>query len=104
MTRTPDTFELMQGRDDRSGAKTRGVSVRSDLIDLTLVLHHTTERAILVSDDGKKDGARWLPRSKVEYRFTGRLTEGERYDGRMVEMEVIEVALPEWLAEQKGLV
>lgn len=39
---------------------------KSDLVDLTLCLHHRTERAILVSDTGERDDAVWLPLAHVE--------------------------------------
>lgn len=103
MTRTPDTYEFMQGCDDRSDAIHGNASVRSDLVDLMLVLHRATAKAILVSEDGTHRDAVWLPKSQVEYSLANRLTEGERADGRSVDMEVITVALPEWLAKQKGL-
>jgi hypothetical protein len=66
-------------------------STRSDLIDLTLQLHHETERAILVSDDGSPDGAVWLAKSLIEF--------SPVRDGR-----IVEVTLPEWLATERGLV
>ena len=40
---------------------------RSELIDLTMHLHHETEKAILVSDDGDRAKAVWLPKSAVEF-------------------------------------
>ena len=64
--------------------------MKSDLIDVTMQLHHRTDRAILVSDDGDKDNAVWLPLSQVEV-----LTK---------ENGIIEVTMPGWLAVEKGLV
>ena len=63
--------------------------MKSDLIDVTMQLHHRTDRAILVSDDGDKDNAVWLPLSQVEVL--------PKNDG------MVEVTMPEWLAVEKGL-
>lgn len=62
---------------------------RSDIIDLTVDLHHETDRAVLVSDTGDKEDAVWLPLSQIEIEPDG---------GTHV------VSLPEWLASEKGLV
>ena len=63
--------------------------MRSDIIDIEGQIHAKTERAILFSDDGEKDGAVWLPLSQVEVdmRAGGAAT----------------VTLPEWLAVERGL-
>lgn len=69
---------------------------RSDLIDLALVIHHETrvgedgQGAVLVSDDGDRRKAVWLPKAAVEI---------ERKGG----VDVV-VTLPERLAIEKGLV
>jgi hypothetical protein len=63
---------------------------KSDLIDITMQLHAETEKAVLVSDDGDKAKAIWLPLSQVEI---------ERKDGG-----IVVVTMPEWLATQRGLV
>lgn len=63
---------------------------KSDLVDLTLCLHHRTERAILVSDTGERDDAVWLPLAHAEI---------EQIKGRMVM-----VTVPEWLALREGLI
>lgn len=63
---------------------------RSDLIDITVQLHHETDKAVLVSDDGEKDNAVWLPRSMIEI------------DGK--KDNILEITLPEWLAMDKGLI
>lgn len=60
------------------------------LTDVSVMLHHETEKAILVSDDGEKSKAIWLPKSQVEFVHKQR--------------GMIEVTLPEWLATDKGLV
>lgn len=65
------------------------VSGASDLIDLEMHLHHATERAVLVSDDGDKAKAVWLPLSQVEVAPRTGAT--------------VTVTCPEWLAIEKGL-
>lgn len=61
---------------------------KSNIIDLDLHLHHETEKAVLVSEDGNKDNAVWLPLSQIEI---------ESESGYVV------VTLPEWLSLEKGL-
>ncbi len=61
-------------------------------ITLSVHLHYETDAAILVSDDGVRSHAVWLPLSQIE-----------APDDRELET-VIEVEVPEWLATQKGLV
>jgi len=68
--------------------------MRSDLVDLLLFEHHRTAAAILVSDTGEEKDAVWLPLSQVEI---------EAKPGRPGGREVI-VTMPQWLAEQRGLV
>jgi len=69
---------------------------RSDLVELTLHQHHETRQgevnfgAYLVSDDGEREGAVWLPKSQCER-------------GRNVGPGVFEFEMPEWLATDKGL-
>ena len=63
--------------------------MKSDLLDVTMQLHYRTDRAILVSDDGDKENAVWLPLSQVEVL--------PKNDG------MVEVTMPEWLAVEKGL-
>lgn len=67
---------------------------KSDLVDLELCLHAETGKALLVSDDGDKKYAKWLPKSQVEFEHR------ERGNG----MALVFVTLPEWLAIDKGLV
>lgn len=63
---------------------------KSDLIDILACRHAETNRAILISDDGEKKNAVWLPKQHVEIEEakTGYVT----------------VTMPEWLALDKGLI
>jgi hypothetical protein len=64
--------------------------MRSNLTDLDVVLHHETKMAYLVSTDGDRDSAVWVPKS---------LCELVHKDGRTYEM-----TLEQSVAEDKGLV
>ena len=61
--------------------------MRSDLIDIVIVIMIKRPNAILVSDGTKQA---WLPRSQIEI-------ENE-------DLKFSTVTLPEWLAIEKGLV
>lgn len=61
--------------------------MKSNVVDVEVKLHHQTERAILVSDDGDKANAVWLPLSQIEW---------DEADGI--------VTMPEWLATEKGFI
>lgn len=64
----------------------------SEVIDLTLHLHHETDKAILVSDDGNRNKGVWLPLSQIEV------------DRESLKAPAIIVTAPTWLAVDKGLV
>jgi hypothetical protein len=65
---------------------------RRDKIDIevTIIRDVDSDAAILVSEDGDEDNAVWLPRSQIEYTT-------DRHG-------LTTVTLPEWLAEDKGLI
>lgn len=60
------------------------------ITDITVALHHETDKAVLVSNDGDREKAIWLPKSQIEV---------EHKQGN-----VVVVTLPEWLAKDKGLI
>lgn len=62
----------------------------SNLIDLTVQVHHMTDRAVLISDTGETDDAVWLPLSQCEVL--------QRPNCMAI------VTMPEWLAVERGLV
>lgn len=65
----------------------------SEVIDLTLHDHPPgTSKAILVSDDGNREKAVWLPLSQIEV------------DRESLKAPAIIVTMPTWLAVDKGLV
>lgn len=65
---------------------------KRELVDLTVHLHAETARAILVSDDGDRGRAVWLPLSQIEV------------DREKLKSPAVVVTLPEWLAVDKGLI
>lgn len=65
--------------------------MKSDLVDLVLIQHHRTEKAVLVSETGDREKAIWLPLAAIEI-------ENGRGAG------VVTVTLPERLALDKGLI
>lgn len=67
-----------------------GVSGGSDLVDLEGRVRAVTDTAILFHSDD--DESAWLPRSQIQ--VEGEIEVGER----------VKIALPEWLAVEKGLV
>lgn len=71
-----------------------GAVMADRLTDLRMVLHHETDKAVLVSLDGERDSAVWLPKSAIEIE-AGPMANGVRYH---------DVTLPERLAIDKGLV
>ncbi|MDR3463291.1 MAG: hypothetical protein P4L76_13350 [Beijerinckiaceae bacterium] len=65
--------------------------MKSDLLDLAMILHSRTDRAVRVSDDGDLKKSVWLPLSQCEV--------SPEAPGRAVT-----ITLPEWLAIEKRLV
>lgn len=63
---------------------------KSGLVDLEVQIHHRTERAVLVSDDGDRENAVWLALALVEI--------------EMKQGGLAEVTMPEWLAKERGLI
>ncbi|MEG9884053.1 MAG: hypothetical protein V6Z86_05465 [Hyphomicrobiales bacterium] len=64
--------------------------MRSNLLDLTVIAVHTTDRAILVKDAEDAEGV-WLPLSAIEVDLAS--------DGRTAT-----ITIPEALAQEKGLI
>lgn len=66
----------------------------SRLMDITVILVHQTDGAILVAEDEEHEGV-WLPKSRVEFVVIRKTKSGH---------DVAEVTLPEYLAQEKGLI
>lgn len=63
--------------------------VKSDLIDVEVRMFSEKPLAILVSEDGTRANAVWLPKSQVEF--------------HQIRPGIYTVTMPGWLAEEKGL-
>ena len=61
-----------------------------DLIEITVMIHHKTDRGVLVSDTGQEDDAVWLPLAKIDIE--------PRRNG------FAQISVPEWLAKREGLI
>ena len=59
---------------------------------VSMTFHLATAKAVLLSDDGDKKNAVWLPLSQIEI-------EGKQSHG-----SVVEVTAPEWLLKKNGLI
>jgi len=70
------------------------VTTKSDILDLVVVMHRSTDKAVFVSEDGDVSKAKWLPRSQIEIDFRRREKGVVLYD----------LQIPQWLAEQEGFV
>lgn len=65
--------------------------MQGEIHELILHMHSRTEKAILVSDDGDRAKAVWLPLSQIQF------------DETRLKLPAVIVTLPEWLAVDKGL-
>lgn len=105
-----DTFDFMRdGARERdrfgdSDAAREAEAVRSDLVDLDLVLHHQTSAAIRVSLSGRDREGVWLPRRAIEIVPLKTSAEGCGRDDQRTLLPVVQVTLPARLAKEKGLV
>ena len=66
--------------------------MRSDLTDIEVMIHADAAKGVLVSTSGDRAEAQWLPKSLVE--FEEPIQRGKAQI----------ITLPQWLAEEKGLV
>lgn len=66
------------------------MSHRSDLADVDVKVHHSTDKAVLVSKTGDEEDAVWVPKSQIELEPKGK--------------DLAVLTGPEWLLIDKGLV
>lgn len=62
---------------------------QSELHEFDLHFHLQTQKAILVSENGIRDAAFFLPKSRIKFEMRGQGS--------------VHVTCPEWLAVEKGL-
>lgn len=79
-------------------------SVRSNLCDIDVVIHHGTDKALLVSIDGNESRAQWLPKSRIEIDHKPGFVQGKRNNSQSVQLNIATITLPTSLAKEKGLV
>lgn len=65
---------------------------RNDTIEVSAEIMGETEKALLVSDTGKRADAVWLPKGLIEYP-----------DGAE-KGDTVDIEMPEWLAQDTGLI
>lgn len=73
---------------------------RDIVIIENLFLVHSTDKAYLVRDDDDKEI--WIPKSQVSHISFGEDIDPGN-DGEILK-EIIELEIPKWLAEDKGLI
>lgn len=97
-----DLFDLMGG--DEARAPFNGEStLHHDTIELEMVLHYDTGKAVQVSDTGEEARAVWLPKSQIQLNPSGKKVPAVKKDGQHTILPVVTVQIPEWLAKNKGL-
>lgn len=98
-----DLFETFEDNDASRGCNGE-LPARRDNIELEMVLHYDTGKAIQVSDTGEEARSVWLPKSQIEIDSTGKKVPSIKKDGQHVILPVVSIRLPEWLAKNKGLI
>ena len=76
----------------------------ADAVELEMVLHYDTGKAILVSETGDETKAVWLPSAQIESNRTGKMVPGTKKNGERATLPVVKVSMREWLAKDKGLI
>lgn len=101
---TRDTFDQFQPPERGLFGDNESAPPVNDprLVDIVMVMHSDAERprAILASTDGNRLSAVWLPKSEVEIVQTG---PSQRKKNRRF-VTPVRVTMPQWLAQQKGLI
>lgn len=99
-----DLFHLNE--DDERPPRKGGSIGRNELIPFEMVLHYDNpvRDAIQVSDTGEESRAVWLPRSQIQMNPSGKKVPAVKRDGQHTILPVVTVAMPEWLAKEKGLI
>lgn len=66
--------------------------MRSDLVDLAVVVRRETDKAYEIEDENKAGEIIWLPKSQCEIEIQDRVR------------KIGTLTCPEWLAKDKGLI
>jgi hypothetical protein len=70
--------------------------VKSDILDIRMVLHRSTDSAVHVSEDGDEGKTVWLPLKCIEISPAKSRAAGL--------LPCVDLQIPQWLAEKKRLV
>lgn len=76
-------------------------------VEVTVAIHVDNPKrlAIRVSDTGDEASAHWIPRSLIEaITPLGKTTRGTDSHGQMVDLPMAEIEMPEWKAQELGLI
>ena len=76
----------------------------SQCIELRMALHGSLARAVIVSETGEESRSVVLPLSQVDVGQTGKTTVGRDRRGQTVNLPLVDVVIPEWLAKERGLI
>lgn len=70
---------------------------KDERVEIQVALTAETPKALLVTTEirgGQAVKAIWLPKSQIEYQKTGKKDQG---------FDILDIDLPQWIAEEKGL-
>jgi hypothetical protein len=98
-----DLFDLMGG-DDADTSRNGELPAQHDKVELEMVLHYDTGKAVQVSDTGEEARAVWLRKSQIQMNASGKKVPSVKKDGQRVVLPVVTINIPEWLAKNKGLI
>jgi len=107
---TRDTFDRFSTPDrgrfgDNESAPIGGNDfARSTLTNIDVVIHHGTEKALLVSIDGVESHAQWLPRSAIDVENKPGFVTATKRNGQLIQCAHAMIVIPVNLAKEKGLV
>jgi hypothetical protein len=74
-------------------------------VEVMLALHKETAGARRVSIDGEDSHAIWIARQHFKsFHDIGRTTSGTDRHGQILRLPMVNVTLPEWLAQKEGFI
>jgi len=75
-----------------------------NLTNIDVVIHHGTEKALLVSIDGMESRAQWLPRSAIDIEHKPGFVTATKRNGQIIQCAHAMIVIPVNLAKEKGLI
>ena len=119
MTRDRDTFDMFkpgnrgrfaENEDADEHFDRRQEVKKSKLLDLDMVLHAESHPgkpslgAVLVSDNGDENCAKWIPKALCQIDDKGKTAKGTNAKGQHVTLKCVTLTTEEWVAKDKGLI